>query len=152
MNRMGKKRILIILFILYSFAVLWITLISRMGGDIQRIKPPFWSYKAILNGKIGTLEEDIYNIILFVPFAALLDLSTEKKTRVLFAGFVFSVFIEFSQLVFHLGTTEIDDVINNMIGVGIGFLFTGKKRYIILGLILVVSLLLIPAYMRYMRS
>jgi glycopeptide antibiotics resistance protein len=65
----------------------------------------------------------IMNIILFVPFGIALPLLWKKSTSFLqtvCCGFLFSLFIEISQL-FNLRATDIDDLISNTIGSMIGF-------------------------------
>ncbi len=65
----------------------------------------------------------IMNIILFVPFGIALPLLWKKGTSFLqtaYCGFLFSLFIEISQL-FNLRATDIDDLISNTLGTMIGF-------------------------------
>ena len=47
--------------------ILWLTVFSRLGRESRHFYPPFWSYKAILNGSGKALIEDVGNIILFFP-------------------------------------------------------------------------------------
>ena len=101
--------------------VLWLTLFSRIGSDSRYFYPPFWSYRAILNGSGKALVEDIGNIILFIPIGVTLVVILRfdvKKS--LLVGFTLSLIIESCQWFFWLGSFEIDDLIHNMIGAGIG--------------------------------
>lgn len=101
--------------------ILWLTLFSRLGSDSRHFYPPFWSYRAILHGSGKTLLEDIGNIVLFIPigvFAALF-LRLDAKQGLLI-GFSISLFIESCQWFFWLGSFEIDDLLHNTIGAGVG--------------------------------
>lgn len=84
------------------------------------------------------------NAFVFAPFGYFIPLLYKKcrklKTVVL-AGFFVSLFFEICQYVLYLGSTDIDDIILNVLGVTIGFLFfkgmiaiTDKKetqRYVV---------------------
>lgn len=64
------------------------------------------------------------NLILFVPFGLLYPLlfpnySDWKKT--LLISFLFTLFIEASQLVFNVGIFDIDDILENVFGSMLGF-------------------------------
>lgn len=82
---------------------------------------------------IGNFIQYLLNLILFVPFGFLLPTLWSKyqtSKRTIFAGFVFSLLIEISQL-FCYRMTDIDDLIMNTLGTALGFmLFTilSKKK------------------------
>ena len=101
--------------------VLWITLFSRFGSDSRHFYPLFWSYKAILNGSVESLVENIGNIILFIPIGLIVALYfrlTIKKSFLI--GLAVSLLIECSQWFFWLGSFEIDDLLHNTVGTSIG--------------------------------
>lgn len=84
---------------------------------------PFRSYCEILNGKTEyLLPQVIMNILVFIPLGVLLTASfhTMKLWQLLLLGIGLSVIIEISQLFFHKGLCEIDDVIHNGMGCMIG--------------------------------
>lgn len=58
------------------------------------------------------------NIILFLPFGFLLSGAYEHMSagKILAFGFLLTLFIEVSQLVFRLGWFEVDDMIHNLFG------------------------------------
>ena len=119
---------LIIFFLAVLIAlILWLTLFSRLGSDSRHFYPPFWSYKAILNGSGKALLEDIGNIVLFIPIgvAATLFFRLDAK-RILLIGFIVSLLIECFQWVFWLGSFEFDDLLHNTIGAGIGLILIRK--------------------------
>ncbi|MCD8068700.1 MAG: VanZ family protein [Lachnospiraceae bacterium] len=134
------------LLVIYTAFILMITLMSRESGENATYEfVPFWSWRAIHNGKIKLLWECIWNVILFIPFGCILgvvmcgnphsrtedksiekvgeeDSARTKKTVLLeifvvfVIGFLLSAIIETSQLLFHLGLFEWDDMIHNAIG------------------------------------
>lgn len=110
--------------------VLWLTLFSRIGSDYRHFYPPFWSYRAILNRSSRALVEDTGNIILFIPIgvalALILQLDVKKSSLV---GFALSLIIESFQWFFWLGSFEIDDLIHNTFGVGIGAEFVNRVAF-----------------------
>ena len=102
-------------------AILWLTLFSRLGFAYRHIYPPFWSYRAILKGSGKALFEDIANILLFIPIGVAAALFFKLNTKQsLLIGFTISIIIESCQWFFWLGSFEIDDLLHNTIGAGIG--------------------------------
>ncbi|WP_312093593.1 VanZ family protein [Aminipila sp.] len=66
----------------------------------------------------------VTNIILFLPFGLLCPILWENQRtikKVTFAGFIFSLTIETSQI-FSMRVTDVDDLFMNTIGVAIGYL------------------------------
>ncbi|MDD6449604.1 MAG: VanZ family protein [Lachnospiraceae bacterium] len=107
--------ILTILFILYY------TIFTRDIGTIRIFKGPFWELR-------DHMWKDIsLNILLFVPFGVMIGWKFGLKGVV--AGFFISVMIEAIQYRWALGYTEVDDVINNTIGTGIGCCIETVCRY-----------------------
>lgn len=101
--------------------ILWLTVFSRLGSDSRHFYPPFRSYRAIIDGSGKALLEDIGNIVLFIPIGVAIALflgCSVKQT--LLIGFTLSLIIESCQWFFWLGSFEIDDLIHNTIGAGIG--------------------------------
>ena len=70
-----KDYIFCILFGAYIAAVLWITLLSRIGGGYRGFLLPFHSYVEILKGNRQFLLENIGNVILFIPLGVALKWS-----------------------------------------------------------------------------
>lgn len=101
--------------------ILWLTVFSRLGSESRHFYPPFWSYKAIMNGSGKALIEDLGNVILFIPVGVAVGLFLGLKIRhAILAGLLFSTLIECCQWFFWLGSFEIDDLLHNTIGAGIG--------------------------------
>ena len=84
---------------------------------------PFWSYRAIINGKTVLLTQIIANVGAFVPIGLLLGCAfgQMKWWKALLIGGGFSLLIEMLQFMFKLGFAEFDDVSHNVIGCAIGF-------------------------------
>ncbi len=95
---------------------------SRMGGRFQFF--PFWSYwRTITQGDEGLGIQIVNNILLFIPFGFALPLNFPrfKKLRyIILAGALLSLTVELVQGFTGLGLCEIDDVMGNTLGAGIG--------------------------------
>ena len=87
----------------------------------------FWSWKKAYFGNKYFLSLVIENMLMLVPVGILMPLIVRKKNRVLitiFCGFLMSLAIESSQYIRKTGLFEIDDLIDNTIGVIIGCILT----------------------------
>ena len=102
-----------------------ITLLRGMGEGGNLVIIPFNSYKqAWYQFNLREWRNIILNICMFVPFGFMLPLAFNKfrigwKTYII--GFGFSMSIEILQLVFKRGIFETDDLINNILGIIIGY-------------------------------
>ena len=116
-----KKPKRLILFIFFLGVIIYITCISRTRTfSTQYIPYPFWELIKVLHGDWNMLLLIVENIMLFVPLGfLLLQLGVGCKETVIF-GVIFSTLIEVTQLFFHLGLFEIDDIINNTVGTLLG--------------------------------
>ena len=116
-----KDYIFCILFGAYIAAVLWITLLSRIGEGYRRFLLPFHSYVEIFKGNRQFLFENIGNVVLFIPLGVALSvLNKWDVKRVAGVGLLASLLIEILQFTFALGTFECDDLIHNTLGSVIG--------------------------------
>lgn len=62
-----------LLLVEYIFLIFCSTVIFRTTGDISQYDfHPFWSYKAIQNGREDLLAENIMNVVVFIPVGLLL--------------------------------------------------------------------------------
>ena len=131
----------------YCGAVLWITLLSRqpLSERIVLLRP-FESYPAAYqayltnraaaakDGVITALENIrcflygynwlILNIMMFIPYGILVSRTFARfnRCRLFFCGMIGSVGIEIIQYISRLGCFDIDDLIQNAIGIGVGLL------------------------------
>lgn len=72
------------------------------------------------------------NLVLFVPFgllAPMLYKGFKQLKRVLFAAMLFSLSVECSQYLLKVGVFDVDDIILNTTGAGIGFAIYWCIRY-----------------------
>jgi glycopeptide antibiotics resistance protein len=125
-NKLPNKIVLISIIAIYITFVLYMTLLNRkIGKSIDYKLDLFWSYKEMLRvSEKYYFKEIVLNIALFVPFGFLLPMMFEKLTSIktiLLLAFIFSLFIETSQLVFKIGLFELDDLFDNTLGAVIGY-------------------------------
>lgn len=109
--------------------IIWITLLSRQQEIREVHLIPLWSYARIFSGKWSSLFENICNILMFLPVGFLLAVvfSTNRR-ETLAIGFLISMAIELSQLIFALGSFEVDDLINNTFGAFLGYQVFVRKN------------------------
>ncbi|MDO4510249.1 MAG: VanZ family protein [Bacteroidales bacterium] len=103
----------------YALMMLYMTVIHRTPGTEYRYNfTPLWSYPAMESGLVEVFYEKLFNIILFIPYGAMLAASfrQHKFRNALLAGVATSVGIELLQLATKTGMCETDDVIHNTIG------------------------------------
>lgn len=122
---MSKKKIIeLVLFILFTIFVIWLTLLKR-EPEHQRIfkQELFWAIRAWIAGEYNGREETIQyfeNILLFIPFGIFFPWK-EKGWMLFISLFSLSIIIELAQFIFSLGWCEIDDVITNTAGAMMGY-------------------------------
>ena len=105
---------------------------TNLGGFRFRLPMPF--LKALLTRRYSLVtNRSVLNMLLFVPFGCLLPYNYslwERTTRdkrlrfktVIFIGLLTSFIIEICQLVFKVGVFEVDDLVKNTMGTGIGYM------------------------------
>lgn len=121
---MVRKRPGWILFFAYVLFLLWLTIFSRAPRQTERVFKwqLLWAYRAWIAGEsYGKSEslQNIYNILVFMPFGILFPLKRWKP--LIITALVLSSFIEAVQYSFNIGWCETDDVICNVLGAAIGF-------------------------------
>ena len=117
------KRVSWSMFLIYLLLVLCFTIIFRERQDVSRILlKPIWEYKSI---NYTRLAESILNILLFIPLGFLSCAAIKQKSLLKVMGLCcgISVWIELLQLTLKKGVCNIDDVINNTVGIVIGYGF-----------------------------
>ncbi len=126
----------LLVFLLYCAFVITVTILMRRGTVTKAVNMiPFAHVKeAAATGEMESLDGDILNIVLFIPFGFLLpQINKRVFNRAIYAfilGFAASTAIETIQLVFHLGYCDINDIIANSLGAGIGYWISriGQKK------------------------
>ena len=122
----GKRwSICITLLVFYALTVVTSTVLSRSGGAVSEVNSElFWSWKKALSGSQDGILVLTENILLLAPIGFLLTFINENRFKMawtVFLGFLFSVGIEVSQLLLRRGLFELDDIMNNTIGVFLGY-------------------------------
>lgn len=119
----------------YTVFLLFITVIGRYSFDDYRARLiPFESYREYLaTGSLSELRGIIGNVLMFIPFSFLcaqfvscLNNGTRKGKLILIAllvGIILTATIEFLQYLTQTGTFELDDIMHNVFGTGVGVLF-----------------------------
>ena len=125
LKKSGRKQSLlhitaVFLFYYYFFGILTVTGIGYTSTISFRPRISLIPFLGMISGPIDT----ILNVVLFVPFGFFLPLLYKKyhhiKTVVL-TGFLFSLSVEIVQM-FGWGSTDINDLITNTVGVCLGYL------------------------------
>lgn len=113
---------LLFLFIVYTYCILQLTLLSRPTANYGGID---WRFLARWNENTAQKAFLIANIIMFVPLGILLPMMSRWARHILLSlpsAIICSVAIEAVQLKYQLGYCQLDDVIANSAGFLIGFL------------------------------
>ena len=133
----GLRYSAILLLVEYVFLIFCSTVIFRATGEISKYDfHPFWSYKAIQEGRIELLPENIMNVIVFIPVGMILGSLLKVKGSWLIAlliGCSISVTIESLQFFFMRGFSEVDDVMHNTVGCLIGWCMVKGSRLMVIG-------------------
>lgn len=125
------------LFLTYLVVLIRIVLFKQVAlynlfaaiGSMERTISviPFTSILDMINDNVSVtriLENILGNIAIFIPFGLLLPIvQKDKSKRIIFYGLITSVLIEIIQYAFALGSSDIDDLMFNTLGVIIGYVF-----------------------------
>lgn len=121
--KIGLRYSVALLLIEYIFLIFCSTVFFRTTSELRKYDfQPFWSYKAIQDGREDLLAENIMNVVVFVPVGLLFGIAFKQMTwwKALMIGCSISVTIESLQFFFLRGFSEVDDVLHNMVGCLIG--------------------------------
>lgn len=132
------KEILWVIFLLYIGVLLRITVFrSSFGsyplcshGQIELV--PFVGLIQIFHNSVGMfLYLFVGNLVWFVPLGLLLPVLTKARKATILWGLGLSLYIEVSQYVFGTGVSEVEDLILNTAGTGIGYLiYLGARKLV----------------------
>ena len=120
----------------YIFLLFCSTVIFRVASQSRTYDfHPLLSYKAIQDGRVELLSENIMNVIVFIPIGLLLGCAFKQTTwwKVLLIGCSISITIEALQFCFLKGFSEVDDVMHNTVGCIIGWLMVKGSRFKVRG-------------------
>ena len=119
-NQKRYRCILIMTAFLYLCGVAYFTMLAsgRSGVSGVRTKIDLIVLRSLIQGVYRrTTHLHVLNILMFIPFGYLLPHFVQIKTwKIVLLGLVFSLIIETSQLIFHVGFFQVDDLIDNTIG------------------------------------
>ena len=130
----GLRYSVALLLIEYIFLIFCSTVLFRTPGETRQSDfYPFWSYKAIQDGREDLLAENIMNVVVFIPVGLLLGIALKQMTwwKALLIGCSISVIIESLQFLFKRGFSEVDDVMHNTVGCLIGWLMVKGSRFMV---------------------
>lgn len=134
-----NKTYLTVSAVIYILILLYVTLLGRTASIEYKMELSFlWEYRLALSGHTGWWVQIFDNIMLFVPMGWLwgglreqpdgLSQDEIKKNKIrtqwlkaIFFALCASSTIELCQLVFKLGLFEFDDILNNTIGMIVGY-------------------------------
>lgn len=154
-----KKKIMIIVFIIYIAVLLKITIFRSGFGTYELMQngkinaiPIINLIKVLKNNPLFFIYIFVGNIIWFIPLGFFLRKLTKLKTiYIVMLGVLLSLIIEMSQYVFGVGESELDDLILNTIGTWLGVAvgkLTGRlnpksKQYLLSNIHIVFAVVLI---------
>jgi glycopeptide antibiotics resistance protein len=119
-----KKLLKVLILITCIGIILYETILFRSVSEYPQYElVPFWSYRLAWQGEEFYCSEIILNYLLYVPFGFMLKAVFWKLKwwQCVLICFFSSAAIELSQLVFHIGLFEWDDMIGNTLGGLIGY-------------------------------
>lgn len=119
--RTYKKEIAVTILVFYIVTVLCQTIVFREKRNKIECQTE-WLKSYQNTESVFTDEQNLFNILLFVPIGCFVGLITSKY-RLLMAGVIglfISETIECSQLIWLKGVFDVDDLFNNVLGAFIG--------------------------------
>lgn len=163
---MKNKKIIIISYILYLIMLTWI-IVFKFRLDLSSLKyirsinlVPFKS-----NGAVNGYSEIFINLMLFIPVGIYVRLIFKEKSNLINCVHIISISIiyEILQYVFHIGVSDITDVIMNSLGGIVGMVFISlvlkvlskliadeKKLYILLEILSLLGIVLLLVSLFFM--
>ncbi len=128
----ASRCVLIVILFFYLITVYVSTVIVRSTMPIAFFRlEPFLSWRRALTGRKYYILIVVENIIMLMPIGVIGPFIMGKNNyivKTITLGFFFSLFIEFSQYIFKTGLFEVDDLINNTLGVFLCAMFSGQCK------------------------
>ena len=115
-----RKHIVILILIAYVAIFFSLAVLFRESSDNCSIRLDL--FKDLFEPGPNGYRDLILNIVCFIPVGLLVGLLFERYrlAKALLAGLLFSLTIEFSQLIWHRGVFDVNDLFNNALGAVIG--------------------------------
>lgn len=130
-----REKYWIVALIAYIIFIFCIAVINRDPDTSNTINLNlFWEYR---RPKDYIIRDIIVNIACFVPIGILTGVVFKKQRvlKALLVGSLMSLTIEFSQLIWHRGVFDIDDLFNNTVGALAGavivVMFIGVRKRVV---------------------
>ena len=127
---MRKKHIVILSLIAYVAVFFSVAVLFRESSDKCTIRLDL--FNGLLNPGPDGYRDLILNIVCFIPLGVLVGLLFKRYrlAKALLAGLLVSLTIELSQLIWHRGVFDVNDLFNNALGALIGGVFAvGIMRF-----------------------
>lgn len=125
-----RRHIVILSLIAYVAVFFSVAVVFRESSDKCTIRLDL--FKELNNPGPDGYRDLILNIVCFIPLGMLVGLLSEKYrwAKALLAGLLVSLTIEFSQLIWHRGVFDVNDLFNNALGALIGgFIAVGVMSF-----------------------
>lgn len=116
----------------YLLALAWLALLARTPSSQARYNLEIYGAlrRGIASGTLtgtglGSLYEVIQNVLVFVPVGLLtpcISRRTDRWWKAALWGLALSLTVEIIQLLTHRGFFDVDDLIDNTLGAGLGWL------------------------------
>lgn len=113
-----------VVLVAYSYLLVLYTVVFRPVYEKPQYRLElFWSYKRAVEGSSYLFFEIVLNYFLLMPVGFLLPIIKQRRPFrcTVTAGFLFSLSIEFLQLVLRRGLFELDDIMGNVMGCMMGY-------------------------------
>ncbi len=126
-NRNSINKTVMALFLLYLFAMGYITIFSRSERRSTEILLTFDSIQeAMRTHSTEPLQHSLMNIVMFIPlgllFSGIRPGYTDRWRLIIPLGLIFTTIIETTQLLLRLGQCDVEDLVTNTLGACIGLL------------------------------
>ena len=127
---MRRKHIVLLLLIAHVAVFFSLAVVFRESSDKCTIRLDL--FNGLLNPGPDGYRDLILNIVCFIPLGVLVGLLFKRYrlAKTLLAGLLVSLTIELSQLIWHRGVFDVNDLFNNALGALIGGVFAvGIMRF-----------------------
>ena len=117
---MRRKHIILLILVAYIGFIFFLTVLSRESSDKCLIRLDL--FEGILEPGPEGYRDLIQNIVCFVPVGVLVGILSRRYrvVKALLAGMLIWLTVECSQLIWHRGVFDVNDLFNNALGALIG--------------------------------
>ena len=117
---MNKRFLWLIVLMAYIVFVLYLAVINRDGMEQNLIRTDLFQCYYQPSG--DSYRDAFVNVVGFIPVGVLVGLLSKRYRviKALLIGIMTSLIVECSQLIWHKGVFDVDDLMNNTLGAVIG--------------------------------